>query len=86
MEEEIEVTAGFYRYVVERERLDYAPNFVLNKDYELRKELKDTYEYPYNDWYWFETLEEAHTFFWYGFETLEIDPNDPENMGKPPIE
>ena len=39
-----------------------APNFVLNKDYELRKETKDTHVYPIDGWYWFDTIEEAYTF------------------------
>lgn len=39
-----------------------APNFVLNKDYELRKETKDTHIYPIDGWYWFDTIEEAYTF------------------------
>ena len=41
----------------------YGPNFVLNKDYELKKEDKDTYQYPVDGWYWFETEEEAYTSF-----------------------
>jgi hypothetical protein len=43
--------------------LDIAPNFVLNKDYELVKESKDTYEYPVDGWYWFDTEVEAYEFF-----------------------
>lgn len=39
-----------------------APNFVLNKDYELKKETKDTHIYPIDGWYWFDTIEEAYTF------------------------
>ena len=39
-----------------------APNFVLNKDYELRKETKDIHIYPIDGWYWFDTIEEAYTF------------------------
>jgi len=40
-----------------------APNFVLNQDYELRRELKDTYQYPVAGWYWFDTEPAARTFF-----------------------
>lgn len=36
-----------------------APNFVLGSDFELRVEEKDTYTYPVQGWYWFETLDEA---------------------------
>lgn len=39
-----------------------ALNFVLNKDYELKKEAKDTHIYPIDGWYWFDTIEEAYTF------------------------
>ena len=39
-----------------------APNFVLNKNYELKKETKDTHIYPIDGWYWFDTIEEAYTF------------------------
>lgn len=53
-------TSGFYK-------LDgvllYGPNFVLNANYELRKETKDQYTYPTDGWYWFDTEEEAYSFF-----------------------
>ena len=39
------------------------PNFVLNQDYELRRELKDTYQYPVAGWYWFDTEQAARAFF-----------------------
>ena len=63
-------TSGFYK-------LDgillYGPNFVLNANYELRKETKDQYTYPTDGWYWFDTEEEAYSFF-----DIEI-PKDNEN-------
>ena len=34
------------------------PNFVLNRDYELRKEDKDSYTYPVDGWYWVDTTED----------------------------
>jgi hypothetical protein len=40
-----------------------APNFVLNKDYELRVANKDEYSYPVEGWYWFDTIEQARAFF-----------------------
>ena len=53
-------TSGFYK-------LDgillYGPNFVLNANYELRKETKDQYTYPIDGWYWFDSEEEAYVFF-----------------------
>ena len=36
-----------------------APNFVYAPDYTLKAEDKDTYEYPVDGWYWFETLDDA---------------------------
>lgn len=44
---------GFYR---QNEDLnwEYAPNFVYAPDYTLLKELKDTYEYPIDGWFWYD--------------------------------
>lgn len=42
-----------------------APNFVLNKDFELRAETYQDHEYPIDGWYWFDTPEEAYVFFDY---------------------
>ncbi len=56
----MENTAGFYK-------LDgillYGPNFVLNKDYELKKENHENYSYPLDGWYWFDNEEQAKQFF-----------------------
>lgn len=41
----------------------YAPNYVLNKDYELYIEYKDEYNYPTWWWYWFNSEELAREFF-----------------------
>jgi hypothetical protein len=56
----MENTSGFYKLDGE---LLYAPNFVLNANYELRKETKDNHEYPVDEWYWFDSEVEAKTFF-----------------------
>ena len=40
-----------------------APNFVFGPDFELKAEDKDTYEYPVNGWYWFDTLDDAIAFY-----------------------
>lgn len=50
------MTAGFYK--VDGDLL-YAPNFVLNANYELRKETKDNHTYPIDGWSWFDSEEEA---------------------------
>lgn len=52
---------GFYK--LDSGQLLYGPNFVLNASYELRKETKDSHSYPTDGWYWFDSLEEACTFF-----------------------
>lgn len=39
----------------------YGANFVLNTNYELRKETKDQHSYPTDGWHWFDTLQEACT-------------------------
>lgn len=52
---------GFYRYI--QNVLEYAPNKVINKNYVLDKNKKDEYTFPVNDWYWFNSSDEANTFF-----------------------
>jgi hypothetical protein len=53
----MENTSGFYKE--ENGGLIYGPNFVLNKNYELRKETHDQHTYPVDGWYWFDSEEEA---------------------------
>lgn len=53
-------TSGFYKLDSE---LLFGPNFVLNANYELRRETKDQHTYPTDGWYWFDTVEDARTFF-----------------------
>jgi hypothetical protein len=55
------MSSGFYKY--ESEILSYGPNFVLDLNFELRKESKDDHTYPVDGWYWFDSIEEAYTFF-----------------------
>ena len=60
MEQEQVKGPGFYKLDSE---LLFAPNFVLNKDFELRIESKDTYEYPIDGWSYFENEDEAKKAF-----------------------
>lgn len=53
-------TSGFYKLDGD---LLFGPNFVLNANYELRSENKDSYAYPIDGWYWFDTEETARVFF-----------------------
>jgi hypothetical protein len=55
------MTSGFYKY--ESNAVSYGPNYVLYKDFELRKESKDEHTYPVDGWYWFDTMEDAYSFF-----------------------
>jgi hypothetical protein len=48
----MEDTSGFYK--LEDENWLYAPNFVDAPNYELLKELKDTYTYPVEGWTWYD--------------------------------
>lgn len=52
---------GFYK--VDDTILLFGPNFVLNQKYELLRADHTRYEYPVDGWYWFDSEEEARTFF-----------------------
>lgn len=56
----IEDTNGFYKLDGE---LLYGPNFVLNANYELRKETHEEHTYPVDGWYWFDSEAAAREFF-----------------------
>jgi hypothetical protein len=56
-----ENTAGFYKH--EEPSLHHGPNYVLDTNYKLYKETKDDHTYPIDGWYWFDSVEEARTFF-----------------------
>ena len=53
-------TNGFYKLDSD---LLYGPNYVLNANYELRRETKDQHTYPIDGWYWFDSKEQARLFF-----------------------
>lgn len=57
----MEDTSGFYK--LDGEILLFGPNFVLNKDYELRRSTKDQYTYPVDGWMWFDSEPEALAFY-----------------------
>jgi len=50
------MNAGFYKF---DGSLLYAANWVRNNSYDLNSSQKDTYSYPIDGWYWFDTLEDA---------------------------
>jgi hypothetical protein len=62
-------TPGFYK-VDPSGIVIYGPNYVFGPydQYKLLREEKDTYTYPIDGWYWFDTEQEAYEFFqieWY---------------------
>ena len=53
-------TNGFYKLDSD---LLYGPNFVLNANYELRRETHDQHTYPIDGWSWFDSEDDARLFF-----------------------
>jgi len=54
-------TAGFYKF--DGELLRYASSAVYAPNFTLLLELKDSYNYPVSEWYFFATTEQAESFF-----------------------
>jgi len=66
---EIGDTSGFYKIDLSGVVM-CAVNFVYGgyDAYQLFREQKDTYTYPVDGWYWFDTEEQAYNYFgiyWY---------------------
>jgi hypothetical protein len=68
-------TSGFYK-LENGTNLLHGPNFVEHKDWQLYKHLHETYEYPVDGWYWFNSKEEAHSFFNYTEPTQPPFPTE----------
>jgi len=56
-------TAGFYKYI--NDELFCGHNFVYGAydAFRLFREERNTYTYPVDGWYWFDSEEEARIFF-----------------------
>lgn len=54
-------TSGFYK-ITETDEILYAPNYVYGLGVELIRGAKDSYSYPVDGWYWFDTVEEAEVY------------------------
>lgn len=54
-------TSGFYK--IENEALLYSPTTVESASYFLNSEIHETYTYPVDGWYWFDSEELAKIFF-----------------------
>ena len=77
MEEMID-TSGFYKR--DGEQLLYGPNFVLNADYELRRETREQNAPPVDGWQWFDTAAEAYAAHGLSMPESEAD-NKVQNTG-----
>ena len=51
----MEDTSGFYKWETEQLEWLFAPNKVINANYILERKLKDTYIYPVDGWYWYDS-------------------------------
>jgi len=56
------MTDGFFR-LADDGTLLHAENFVVHRDYELRRDQRAEYTYPIHGWHWFSTAAEAAAFF-----------------------
>ena len=50
-------------YKLENEEVQIAETCITGMDLDLHYLQKDTYTYPVQGWYWFDTREEADAFF-----------------------
>jgi hypothetical protein len=61
--------SGFYK-MIDGEPW-YAPNAVFAPNYTLKKEEKDSIEFPVDGWMWFDSEQEAYEHFNYTSEQTE---------------
>lgn len=54
-------TSGFYK--IEGETLLHSPTTVESASYFLNSEIHETYAYPVDGWYWFDSEDLAREFF-----------------------
>ena len=79
-------TQGFYKK--DNDILLCGPNYIINENYNLYKEQKDSYSYPIGGWYWFDDEDSAYEFFGLEKPVEEIiedpylNPDDPDD---PPL-
>lgn len=62
-------TSGFYNIYYKLR----AGQFVIGPNFELRRELKDTYTYPVDGWTWFDSAEDAAIAFNCSVDELNLD-------------
>ena len=76
-------TSGFFKN--DSGMVVNGPNFVLSGSYSLYKEQKDTYTYPVEGWYWFDSEEEAYNYFGIPIPTPSVPPVPTPPYIPPPI-
>ena len=59
--------AGFYKYDVD---VMYSSGSIFTGGYALLPQFKDTYTYPIDGWYWFNTPQEAAQFLGFSYASL----------------
>lgn len=62
-------TSGFYN----KDAMLRAGMFVFGPGFTLLRDEKDSYSYPVNGWYWFDSAEEAAAFFNVNVEDINLD-------------
>lgn len=62
-------TSGFYNKL----HMLRAGKFVFGPGFELQRDQKETYNYPVDGWYWFDSAEEAATFFDVNVNDINLD-------------
>lgn len=70
-------TSGFYKK--ELFELRFAGNFVYTPNNQLIRDLAQTYAYPVDGWYWFDSAQAAHNYFGIPYtETVYNNKTDKE--------
>lgn len=69
------MNAGFYKNNFGE--LLYGPTFVSGPGFDINLENKDTYTYPVQGWYWFDTLDQACEFFQLDITKYQDETNMP---------
>jgi hypothetical protein len=68
-----ENTSGFYKN--DSGFLSYGQNYVLSGSYNLYREQKNEYSYPYHGWHWFDSEDAAKEYFNLPKPSLPSGPN-----------
>jgi hypothetical protein len=69
-------SGGFYK--LDSDFLLYAPNYVLNANYELENNTHNQHIYPIDGWYWFDSVEDAYVKL-----DIPFEPVDAQVIGLP---